>query len=194
MAATLCAIVASVAPWGTDGRLAVVLGFAVAVVALVGVEGEQGRWAWVVAAAVVFVIVSGLHVALTSPSAAWVVDSHMVPWVPRPGGMARLVIAWSSTLGWTALVAVAASQIPTARTRPVVTVLLGLAAMLPLFNPGGFPVDSYELLWNRSTFAHPSFTVALIALFAATALLARQSSVSGDRVRSPGDAPLGRAF
>lgn len=170
MAATLVAIVASIAPWGTLGRLTVAVMFALAVLTLVHQHG-RGRRAWTVGAATVFVIVAGLHVLLTSPSVARAIDSHMLPWLPLPGATARIILAWSCTLGWTVLATIAASQIPKLRTHLPAILPLGLAGVLPLFNHDGFPLDSYELLWNRSTFTDPTYTIALLALFATTAAL-----------------------
>ena len=134
-------------------------------------------------AAIVFVIITGLHVVLTSPSVAWAVDSHMMPWLPPPGSTPRILLAWLCTLGWTAFAATAALQIPRLRTRPFAVVLMSLTAVLPLlFNPDAFPGDGYELLWNRSTFTHPTYSIALLALLATTAVLhPRQQSASASR-------------
>ena len=184
LAATLVAIVASIAPWGTLGRLTVAVMFPIAIVALVHQHG-RGRRAWTIGAAIVFAIVAGLHILLTSPSVAWAVDSHMLPWLPLPGATPRVIVAWSCTLGWTALVVIATSQIPKLRSRPAAIVLLGLAGVLPLLNPDGFPSDGYVLLWNRSTFTHPTYTIALLVLFAATAALHSRPSTPDDRHRHP---------
>lgn len=180
MAATLVAIVASIASWSTVGRLTVAIMFAIAVVVLVHQHGEQDRRGWTVGAAIVFVVLAWLHVVLTSPSVAWAVDSHMVPWLPLPSGTSRVTVAWSCSLAWTALVAIAMLQIRGFRARPAAIMLLGLTGVLPLFNPDGFAVDGYELLWNRSTFTHPTYTIALLSFLATTAVLHQRTSTPDD--------------
>lgn len=174
--AAVTAVVVSVVPLATLGRLSVAVLFATAVIALVDRHGEPDHRVGTLATALLFVIVSWLHIGLTSPSVAWAVDSHMVPWLPLPGDTVRIAIAWSCTLAWTVLVTVAMSQIGVLRGRLVAIVALTLTAVLPLFNPEAFPVDGYELLWNRSTFTHPTYTLAVLALLAATAVLHPQPS------------------
>lgn len=184
MAATLVALVASIAPWGTFGRLTVAVMFPIAVLTLVHQHG-RGRRVGTVGAATLFVIVAGLHVLLTSPSVARAIDGHMLPWLPLPGATPRIILAWACTLGWTALATIAASRIRRLRTHLAAIMLLGLAGVLPLFNRDGFPVDAYELLWNRSTFTDPTYTIALLALLAATATLHLRTPTTGDHRRPP---------
>ena len=94
-----------------------------------------------------------------------------MPWLPLPGATPRIIIAWSCTLAWAALAVTAAVQMPRPRARPTATMLLGVVGMLPLFNPGAFPTDGHELLWNRSTFTHPTYSAALLTLIATAAAL-----------------------
>lgn len=184
--AVLAAIVTSAVPLGTFGRLGVAVLFAIAIVALVHQHGNPDHHGWTLGAALVFIVVSWLHVGLTSPSVAWAVDSHMIPWLPLPNATARIAIAWSCTLAWTVLVAVAAVQIRGLRARLAAIVALALTAVLPLFNPEAFPVDAYELLWNRSTFTHPTYTLALVALLVTIpALHPRPSDSTAGNVQPP---------
>lgn len=111
-----------------------------------------------------------LHVAFTSPIAAWAYDSHMVPAALLLGATARLALAWTVPLLWaTAFVtmAVAANRRGGA---PVRTRLLLAAGVTPLLVGNAFPTDAYRLLWDSTALGH-----AVYALGALTVLLVTMS-------------------
>lgn len=189
VAAGLVAAAASAAPWGTLGRLAVAVTFPLAVLALVHHEGRRGAGT-VTVATLAFWWVAWLHVLTTTSIAAWAVDSHMVPWAPIPGPTARVVLAWLCPIGWFAVVALAARVLHHGGAARTVTVVLVVVAVLPMFDPDGFPVDGYAVLWDHSAFTHPTYTAATLAFLLAAGLLLRGRRQVSTEPGQPEPAPI----
>ncbi len=110
-----------------------------------------------------------LHVALTSPPAAWLVDSHMVPSDLLPGGTARIAVAWTVPILWTAAfvtMAVAHRRV----ARPVGSVALLGVGVAPLLFGNAFPTDAYRLLWDSTALGHPLYAAGACTVLLATVL------------------------
>ncbi len=112
--------------------------------------------------------VGTLHVALTSPTAAWLVDSHMVPPDLLPGGTVRIAVAWTVPLLWgAAFVSMAVAHRRVAS--PVGSVVLLAVGVAPLLFGNAFPTDAYRLLWDSTALGHPlyaagAWTVLLVTM------------------------------
>lgn len=104
-----------------------------------------------------------LHVALTSPTAAWLVDSHMVPPDLLPGGTARIAVAWTVPILWVAAftaMAVAHRRVAS----PVGSVALLGVGVAPLLFGNAFPTDAYRLLWDTTALGHPLYAAGACTL------------------------------
>lgn len=139
---------------------------------------KPGRPSTPVLAVLGLLAVAGpLHVALTSTTAAWLVDSHMVPPDLLPSGTARIAVAWTVPLLWgAAFVTMAVAHRRVAS--PVSSVVLLGVGVAPLLFGNAFPTDAYRLLWDSTVLGHP-----LYAAGACTVLL--MTMLSHDRVSQP---------
>lgn len=114
-------------------------------------------------------VVGTLHVALTSPTAAWLVDSHMVPPDLLPGGTARIAVAWTVPILWTAaFVAMAVAHRRVAG--PVGSVVLLGVGVAPLLFGNALPTDAYRLLWDSTALGHPLYAAGACTLLLVTVL------------------------
>lgn len=156
---------------GTLARLALAVALPVAAGALIHAVKPGRPTAPVLAVLVLLGLAGALHVAFTSPAAAWAYDSHMVPAALLPGATARLALAWTVPLLWaTAFVTMAVAANHRGGT-PVGARLLLAAGVTPLVIGNAFPTDAYRLLWDSTALGHP-----LYALGALTALLVTVST------------------
>lgn len=174
----------------TDARLVV----AIALPATAGTwirRVRRDRPHAVVLALLTLLGVAGLvHVALTSPAAAWVVDSHMAP--PAlltlfPSATARIAVAWSVPLLWaTAFLAMAVSLHRGVGT-PVRALLLLAVGVAPLLVRNAFPTDAYRLLWDSTALGHLSYAVGAWTVLLVTILTHDRATKrsSNDRVTTP---------
>lgn len=162
------AAVSVAATWSgsTSARLLVAVVLPMAVVAWItasGATARRGRW-------LVLPVLCGLlgsaHVVLSSPAAAWVVDSHMAPRLAAlmPGGGARLALAWSVPVVWALLLLSMAVAAYRRRSMPGLGVLLATAGFAPMMFADSFPTNAYLLLWNTTVFTHPTYTVGAFAV------------------------------
>jgi hypothetical protein len=125
---------------------------------------------------VLCVLLGSAHVMLTSPTAAWVVDSHMAPLraALMPSGGARLALAWTVPVVWALLLLSMAVDAHRRRGVPKVALLLAAAGLAPIVFADSFPTNAYLLLWNRTVFTLPSYTAGAFAvLLAATVMTER---------------------
>lgn len=174
LVAASAAVLASAGSWGTAGRLVVSTALPLSVLTLVTSEvGRRTGPLWAVA--IVLWPVAWMHILLTSPGAAWVVDSHMAPWVPMPGAATRLVLAWSSPLGWALLLGMAAWLLRRDGEARTAVAILVAAAVSPLFGGSAFPTDAYALLWERGAFSGPVYMASTVAYLVAAAMVLRRS-------------------
>lgn len=110
--------------------------------------------------------VGTVHVGLTSPAAAWAVDSHMVPQLEAmlpPGGV-RVALAWSVPLLWAASFAAVAVEARQRTESSYVFLLPLVAGFAPLATSGAFPTDAYHLLWDSTAFGHAAYAVGACAI------------------------------
>lgn len=130
-------------------------------------------------------LVGVVHVLLTSPTAAWAVDSHMVPevLVLLPNGSARIALAWAVPVLWAASFAVTALWVHREGGASRRALVLVGAGLLPVLVGASFPSDAYALLWNTTAFGHPAYAggtlVALLVMVLHAARAGRTSAVAG---------------
>lgn len=127
-------------------------------------------------------VLGALHVALTSPVAPAVVDSHMLPELATllPGGPTRIVVAWVVPVLWGAMLLSMAAEAWRRCGAIIGGVALAAAGLAPLAFAGAFPTDAYLLLWDRTAFAHPTYAAGALAvlLVVATTLGQRQAGTT----------------
>ena len=154
------------------GALAVALPMAVGIWIHVVKPGRPP--ATVLAVLGLLAVAGTLHVAFTSSTAAWVVDSHMAPPDLLPGGTARIAVAWTVPLLWTAaFVAMAVAHLRVAN--PVGSVALLAVGVAPLLFGNAFPTDAYRLLWDSTALGHPLYAAGACTVLGAMLTHARAS-------------------
>lgn len=117
-----------------------------------------------------------LHVALTSPTAAWAYDSHMVPAELLPGVTVRLAVAWAVPLLWVTALLIMAAVAHRRGGHLVGALLLAGAGVAPLLVGTAFPTDAYQLLWDTTTLGHPSYVAGACAVLLVTAARCRATT------------------
>lgn len=154
---------------GTLARLALAVALPIAAGAWIRTVKPGRPTAPVLAVLVLLGLAGALHVAFTSPSAAWAYDSHMVPAALLPGATARLALAWTVPLLWAAAFVTMAAAANRRDGAPVGARLLLAAGLTPLLVGNAFPRDAYRLLWDSTALGHPlyalgAFTVLLVTV------------------------------
>lgn len=115
-------------------------------------------------------VAGAVHVVLTSPAAAWVVDSHMVPVGLVPSAGARLAVAWTVPLLWVAALVTMAVVAHRRVGTPAGALVLMAVGTAPLLVGNPFPADAYRLVWDSTALAHPSYAAGACAVFLVIAL------------------------
>lgn len=120
----------------------------------------------VVAVLVMLAVVGAIHVGLTSPAAAWTVDSHMAPEleVLLPPGSVRLALAWSVPLLWVASFVAMAVEARRRLGASFASWLLLVAGFAPMAAETSFPTDAYRLLRDSTVFGHAFYAVGACAI------------------------------
>ncbi len=122
--------------------------------------------ALVVVVLVLLAVAGTVHIGLTNPAAAWVVDSHMVPElgaVLLSGGV-RVALAWSVPLLWAASFGAMAVEARKRIESWYASVLLLVAGLVPVAAGAAFPTDAYHLLWDSTALGHASYAIGACAI------------------------------
>lgn len=100
--AAVLAIVGSLVPWVSTGRIVVAIAVPFCMVALVReVVPMHTTPTWSVSLG--FGLLAWLHIVTTGDTARWMRDSHMVSWVPLPGEAWIVGFAWACLAAWIGL-------------------------------------------------------------------------------------------
>lgn len=148
---------------GTLARLTLTIALPMAVGVWIHTVRQSRPPALVVAVLVLLVLAGSIHVVLTSPFAAWAVDSHMVPAALLPSAAARIAVAWTVPVLWLAVFAAMAVTGHRRVGTPMGPLLVG-AGLAPLLVGNAFPTDSYRLLWESTALGHPSYATGACAI------------------------------
>lgn len=164
--AALASIVAAISG-GTGARATVAIAFPVAVGAWIQRSTNSRPHSLMLAVLGLLGVAGSLHVAFTSPTAAWVVDSHMAPPVLSallPGGTTRIAVAWTVPVLWAATF-IAVALVHRRVGSPVGAVVLLGVGTAPLLFGNAFPTDAYRLLWDSSALGHSAYAAGACAVF-----------------------------
>lgn len=154
---------------GTDARSVVAIALPLAAGTWIRRAGHGRHPAATLAMLGLLGAAGSLHATLTSPTAAWLVDSHMVPAGLLPGGTARIAVAWAVPVLWAAVfVAMAVTHRRVAG--PVGSVVLLGVGVAPLLFGNSFPTDAYRLLWDSTALGHPVYAVGAWTVLVVTML------------------------